>query len=150
MAGKRKNIIKGDFALPRKRGSGNNSRMLDCVSLGVKPYYVEQIDGKWPPYAEITATRVINRDPTMRDDKRSLKIAERLASRPMIYPNQPGMAYCGGECAAWKPIDDFPPRKRYRADGTEYVTTQPWCRSCTNRHAKRMYWLQREGYSKAA
>lgn len=143
MAGKRKNIIKGDFKPKGKRGSGDGSRMLDCVSLGVKPYYVEQIDGKWPPYAEITATRVINRDPTMRDDKRSLKIAERMAARTIIHYAPPHSKFCSA-CGEW--VD----RLSFREDTRNRDGLHSHCNPCQARHKRRMYWLQKEALKPAA
>jgi hypothetical protein len=136
MGRRRSNVIKGDFQL-------DFFGMVDHVAGDTRPYWVAQEDGRPNPSAEIEGSMIWWRQPRPLD-------AVIRRQKTILYPHQPGTAYCGGECADWKPIDAFPPRKRYRADGTEYVTTQPWCRACTNRHARKMYALQKEGYRKAA
>lgn len=103
---------------------------VDMVTLGTKPFYVPQEDGRPIPAAEIISSRVLQREP------RSLDVPMRR-TRSIIFPHQLGMKWCAGECGEWKPKDQYSP-KADAADGLH-----PYCKACRNRHASKMYWMQR-------
>jgi len=116
------NVIQLDFA-----------GLVDVVTLKPKPYYVEQHDGTWPPYAEIISSRVISRQPRPLG-RRGERKPEFLSDR---FPQSRSMKYCG-QCGEWVNRLDFSPK----ADTFDKL--HPYCKSCRNRHARRIYWLQKE------
>jgi hypothetical protein len=138
MSGYKRTIIEGDFT--RKRTNGD--AMLDCVTLKTKMVAVEQAGFK-PPYAWVTTSRVINRNPALQDAEAAMVRAINAAKRTIIYPNQPGYRYCSG-CAEWVAVENFSPK------ATMHDKLHSHCKPCRARHAKRMYWLQKEEFKKAA
>lgn len=125
-----------------KKAHGDD--LLDCVTLGdTKPYYVIQENGEWPPYAEVIASRVVNRDPRLQDEDARFLRALAASRRPMTFTAPPFTKYCG-HCGEWVSKLEFGDN-RSTHDGL-----QKWCKPCANRHARRMYYLAKEAQKLAA
>jgi len=133
MGRRRKNVIKGDFEpLDLER--------VGMVTMGTKPYFVEQHDDKWPPYAEIISSRYI--DPTPKPlGRRGAHKPEFLSDK---FPQMRTHKWCAGECGDWKLKADFSPK----ADAADKL--HPYCKACRARHARKIYWAAKETAQKAA
>lgn len=139
MGRKRSNIIKGDFGYEQLDFFDH---MLDCVTLGTKPIYVEQA-GQHPPFAEVIASRVWNRDPRIHDEQHALIKALHIAARPTIQPARPGEKWCC-KCGEWRGINYF------TAKADSFDKLHPYCNQCRAEAERRRYWVSKQFGSKAA
>lgn len=122
--------------------------LSDHVSLDTKPFYVPQYIEPKPDkpgkstYAEIISTRVWRREPRLLDAPIPRK------SGVIIYPNKPGYKFCGN-CGEWVDRLNFTEDKRPEGQRNRDGLLS-WCKPCRARHAKRLYWLQKEASKQAA
>lgn len=113
--------------------------MLDKVTLKTKPYFIEQVDGTWPPYAQIIGSRTVARRPRPLGRRGEHK-PEFLSDK---FPQMRYQKYCSG-CAEWVDKWKFGPDKS-RRDGLRY-----YCDACVARMERRRYWLAKNAAVKAA
>jgi hypothetical protein len=137
MGRKRSNVIQGEFG----HQLDFFDHMLDCVTLGTKPIYVEQA-GSWPPYAEVISSRVINRDPRLQDEEARFLRALAAVRKPLIYEPPKGKKWCS-HCGEWVDRLDF------AENASLHDGLQKWCKSCANRYRRRMYYLTKESQKAA-
>jgi len=131
MGRKRKAIITGDFEpLDLVR--------VGMVTMGTKPYFVEQHDDHRPPYAEITSSRHIDRQPRPLT-RRGTKKPEFLSDR---FPQHRWQKYCSG--GHWVDRWYFSEDKS-RKDGLRY-----YCDACVARMEKQRYWSAKQVEQQAA
>lgn len=105
--------------------------LVDAVTYGTKLGCIPQEDGEWPPYAEVTISRTVKRQP--RDRAGYTKPFMQLE----IYetPHEKKWCSCCGEWV-WK--------RGFSADKQNKDGLHRWCKSCRAEHAKKMYHRQRE------
>ena len=113
--------------------------LTDHVALKTKPYYVEQHDDHWPPYAEITSTRVIARQPRPLTRRAEKKPEPFLSDK---FPQHRWQKYCSG--GHW--VD----RWRFGEDSRNHDGLQSWCYECEAKRLRRYRALQKYEQKEAA
>jgi len=108
------------------------SSLIDVITLKTKPYYVEQSDGAWPPYAEVIASRVLSREPRLPSRSPSLR-AEFLSD---CFPQMRFQKWCS-DCGEW--VD----RWRFGTDKRNTDGLRSYCDPCENRRQRRHYYLRK-------
>lgn len=113
------------------------SYLLDTITLGGtdKPIYVPQVDGVWPPYAEIQASRTLPRQPHYKNEQLML-IKELINFEPTLYQKPPDTEYCTA-------CGEFVARRLFSPDKRKRNSLDSICKTCRASHKRRMYWLER-------
>lgn len=112
--------------------------LVDVVTLKTKPYYVEQIDGTWPPYAEAIASRVIPRQPRPLV-RRGERKPEFLSDK---FPQHRWQKYCSG--GHWED------RWKFAIDESRADKLRYYCYECENKMARKRYWAAKDATKQAA
>lgn len=104
--------------------------LVDYLTLNTKPFYVEQIGGKGKPYAEVTASRVLQREPRLLT-ARGTKRTEFLSDK---FPQMRYQKWCS-DCGEW--VD----RWKFGTDTRNRDGLRSYCDPCEARRKRRHYYL---------
>lgn len=117
----------------------NFFELTDHVTLKTKPFYVEQHDDHWPPYAEIEASSIVRKQPRPLASRGDKKPEPFLSDK---FPQHRWQKYCSGGhwVDRWLFAED-----KSRRDGLRY-----YCDVCEARMKKQRYWAAKVVEQQAA